>query len=210
MRPVSLAGQAHHRERYPMPASLDFFYDVASPYSYLAAHRLSHMTPHDGLSIHWRPILLGGVFRATGNTMPAAVPARARYLLNDLERWAKRDDIPFVYSSSFPHNSLLAMRALSAAEPDQLINLSMRLFKAAWVDNQNISEPNVVRDALGSGSEKLLEATQDPVIKERLKATTQDAIDKGAFGAPAFVVEDALYWGNDRLEMAIEHAKSIG
>ena len=192
-----------------MPASLDFFYDVASPYSYLAAHRLTHMTPHDGLDIRWRPILLGGVFRATGNTMPAAVPARARYLLNDLERWAERDDIPFVYSSSFPHNSLLAMRALSAAEPDQLVALSMRLFKAAWVDDRNISEPDVVQDVLGSSAEVLLKATQDPAIKDRLKSTTQDAIDKGAFGAPAFVVGDALYWGNDRLEMALEHALSF-
>ena len=98
---------------------------------------------------------------------------------------------------------------LSAAEPEQLIDLSMTFFKAAWVDDLNISEPEVVGHILGDEGRNLLETTQDPQVKEKLKRTTQDAIDKGAFGAPAFVVGDALFWGNDRLEMAIESAVSV-
>ena len=99
------------------------------------------------------------------------------------------------------------MRALTAAPADRLKDLSLALFRAAWVDNQDIAEPGVVSAVLGSEGEALLEATRDPVIKGKLKLTTQEAIDAGAFGAPTFVVGDALFWGNDRLEMAVEYAQ---
>ena len=192
-----------------MTAPIHFYYDVASPYSYLSAHRLVEMDAQADVEVHWRPILLGGIFRATGNTMPAAVPAKARYLLDDLARWALRDRIPFHYSSSFPHNSLLAMRVLSAAQPDTLVELSMRLFRAAWVDDRNISEESVIHEVLGPDFEGLLMETQNPIVKDCLKQTTQEAIDNGAFGAPAFMVNNTLFWGNDRLDMAVDYAVSL-
>ena len=186
-----------------MQGALDFYYDIGSPYSYIAAARIEDAAQERGVTVRWRPFLLGGVFRAVGNTMPAAVPARAKYMLDDLRRWADALKIPFNFSSSFPHNTLLAMRALSAAKSTELVALSQSLFRAAWVDNLDVSSPDVVAQALGETGPSLIQATQHPEIKERLKTTTQAAIDAGAFGAPSFVVDGALFWGNDRLEQAL-------
>ena len=184
---------------------LDFYYDIASPYSYLSAARINALAANAGVQVNWKPFLLGGVFKTVGNTMPASVPARAVYLHQDLQRWAERDGIEFRFSSTFPHNSLLAMRALTAAPADALVSLSLSLFRATWVDNQDLSDPMVVTAALGDHS-ALVEAASDPVIKKQLIDTTTQAIEAGAFGAPAFVTGGELFWGNDRLEMAIAAA----
>jgi len=196
------------KERIIMSQPLDFYYDIASPYSYLAAARIDDLAQESGVHVQWKPFLLGGVFRAVGNTMPAAVPARGRYLARDLLRWAEKHAIPFNFSSSFPHNSLVAMRALTAAPPDQIRPLSQALFRAAWVEDLDVSDPTVVGTVLGEHGGTLLEAAQDPAVKEQLKVLTQAAIDAGAFGAPSFVVGGELYWGNDRLAMAVEAARS--
>lgn len=187
-------------------AALDFYYDIASPYSYIAAARLEPLAAAAGVTVNWRPFLLGGVFAATGNKMPAAVPARGRYLFADLLRWSKKHGIPFRFSSSFPHNSLVAMRALTAADDSERVAATHALFRAAWVEDRNVSKPEVVAEALGARGAALVEAAGDAAVKERLKATTQAAIDAGAFGAPSFVVGGVLLWGNDRLEWAIEEA----
>ena len=189
-----------------MSSTIEFFYDIASPYSYLAAHRiykLSASTP-----IEWCPVLVGGIFKATGNTMPAAVPARASYIRKDLLRWANRHNTPFVFSSSFPHHSLLAMRALTALSHQERIDFSMALFKAAWVDNRDIAKADVLAEIFGQRASQILNETQNPDVKNALKAMTQKAIDHGAFGAPSFLINHQLYWGNDRLEMALECASS--
>ena len=191
-----------------MSNHLEFYFDVSSPYSYLSAVRLHRLSETCEVSIHWKPFLLGGVFRSVGNVMPAALPARGRYLLKDLERWAQKEDIPFTFSSSFPHNSLRAMRALTAAHPTELIALSLAVFRGAWVENQNISDPTVLMALLGERGPSLMQAAEDPRIKEQLKTTTAAAVDHGAFGAPNFVVQDELFWGNDRLLMALEAAQS--
>jgi len=183
-----------------------FYYDIGSPYSYLAATRIERLSDTRNVEVTWRPFLLGGVFRAAGNTMPAAVPARGRYMLADLRRWAEKENVPFTFSSSFPHNSLLAMRCLTAADARELIPLSMKLFRATWAEDRNISDPEVVADILGDRAKVLLERARDPGVKNRLRATTDAAVSAGAFGAPTFVVGDALFWGNDRLDWALEAA----
>ncbi len=185
---------------------IQFYYDIASPYSYVAAARIERVAADAGVSVRWVPFLLGGVFRSVGNTMPAAVPARGAYLLTDLNRWAKRDGIEFKFSSSFPHNSLLCMRALTAAPAELLIPLSQALFRAAWVEDKDISDPAIVTEVLGEYAH-LVEAASNPETKAALIQTTSEAVDLGAFGAPTFVVNEEIYWGNDRLEMAIEAAR---
>ena len=189
-----------------MTASLAFFYDVASPYSYLTFARIHDVAPQYQVSIDLCPFLLGGVFRATSNVMPAANLVRAKYLRKDLERWAGRDETPFQFSSSFPHNSLHAMRAITAASSENRVEVSRRLFEAAWVKDLNISLPEVCADALGEYG-FLLEEGQAPAIKEKLKHETARAVEAGAFGAPFFLVGKEGYWGNDRLEMALEYAR---
>ncbi len=184
-----------------------FYYDIGSPYSYIAAHRIEELAAARGVEVTWRPLLLGGVFRAAGNTMPAAVPARGRYMLTDLQRWASHAHIPFRFSSSFPHNTLLAMRVLTAADADELIPLSLALFRATWADDRDIGDPAVIADVLGDRAEALMGKAREVGTKNRLRATTDAAVAAGAFGAPTFVVGDALYWGNDRLEWALDAAR---
>lgn len=184
-----------------------FYYDIGSPYSYIAANRIERLAAEREVEVTWRPFLLGGVFRAAGNTMPAAVPARGRYMLTDLKRWAAREQLPFRFSSSFPHNTLLPMRVLTAADADELIPLSLALFRAAWADDRDISDPEVIVDVLGARAETLMARAREMGAKNRLRATTDAAVAVGAFGAPTFVVGDALYWGNDRLEWALDAAR---
>ena len=191
-----------------MSSALQFFYDVASPYSYLSFMRIGDVAKAHNVSVIYRPFLLGGVFRATNNQMPAAVPARATYLLKDLARCAGRWNIPFNFSSSFPHNSLHAMRAITAAKDADLVQVSRLVFEAAWYHDLNIADLEVLASVLGDHRE-LLEDGQNPAVKEKLKATTADAVSLGCFGAPYFVVGEDGYWGNDRLEMAVEQMISL-
>ncbi len=185
---------------------LEFFYDIASPYSHIAAHRIGPRAAELGVEVQWRPFLLGGVFKAVGNRPPAGLKEKAAFMLQDLHRWAARSDLGFQFSSSFPHNSIVAQRVLTAAEPEELQPISLALFKAAWIDNQNIGDPAVVAAVLGERAEALLTKAQEQPVKDRLRAVTEEAVRRGAFGAPTFLVADELFWGNDRLEMALEEA----
>lgn len=191
-----------------MSAPLHFFFDVASPYSYLAFARIHDVASAHGVSISYRPFLLGGVFRATHNQMPSSNPARAQYLLKDLKRCASASQIPFVFSDSFPNNSLLAMRTITAAPIDEQVRIAGKIFKGAWVLNRDIGMPDVLASLLGEDT-KYLHQTNQQSVKDMLRKTTDDAIAAGAFGAPFFLVNDESFWGNDRLEMAVSYAATV-
>ena len=188
-----------------MSATLQFFYDVASPYSYFAFVRMQDVCRRQEVSVKYRPFLLGGVFRATNNQMPASNPARGRYLLKDLQRWSVVTQIPFKFSSSFPHNSLMAMRTITAAHDTDRNRIAGKIFEAAWIHDLNIGSPGVLADILGEDV-ALLEKSAEKSVKDELRSTTDDAVAAGAFGAPFFLVGDEGYWGNDRLEMAVNYA----
>ena len=185
-------------------AHIDFYYDIASPYSYLAAARIGRLA--GDLEVRWTPFLLGGVFNATGNQPPASVPARAPYLLADLHRWARRHDTPFKMSTHFPAHTLLAQRVLTAAAEEERATLSLALFRAHWVEDRPVSSAEDLRPLLGDRADALLSAAADPAVKDRLRSVTERAVERGAFGAPSFFVREELFWGNDRLEMAVELA----
>ena len=191
-----------------MPATLQFFYDVASPYSYLAFSRIEDDCKRQEVSFEERPFLLGGVFRATSNQMPAANPARGRYLLRDLERWANAHEISFKFSSSFPHNSLLAMRTITAAPQLDRRRVASKIFEAAWVHNRDIGSADTLGEVLGNDI-SYLRRSSDQIVKDELRSTTDEAVAAGAFGAPFFLVGQEDFWGNDRLEMAVRHAASV-
>jgi len=176
--------------------TLEFFFDVASPYSYLASSRVEAIAGDCGATLQWRPFLLGGVFKLTGNAPPATLVPRARYLFTDLQRWAAFYGVPFAMNPSFPPNSLQAMRALTALPPEQLPAAAHALFHAYWVHGRQF-DPEVIAAAAG---EEALARTSDPAVKQALIAATQEAVDRGAFGAPTFFVDhDQMFFGNDRL-----------
>ncbi|MFT5684478.1 MAG: 2-hydroxychromene-2-carboxylate isomerase [Myxococcota bacterium] len=186
--------------------SIEFFFDIASPYSYLAATQIGAIGQRVGLPVLWRPFLLGGVFRAVGNQPPATLTARAPYLMADLYRWAKHYDVPFAFPSVFPMNSLLAMRALTAVPPLGRPEAALSLFQAYWANNLDLTRPEVIARLIGEGPTM---AAVDPDIKGQLRSATEQAVERGAFGAPTIFVGEEMFFGNDRLHFVEAAAKKI-
>jgi 2-hydroxychromene-2-carboxylate isomerase len=197
---------------------VDFFYDFACPYAYLAHERVDAACARHGATVRWRPFLLGGVFRAIGTPdLPAAhMPAsKARMNLLDMHRWAAFFGVPFQMPPTHPNRTVLALRAAIAS--GDLERASKALFAAYWAEGLDASQPAVVRAALdraGFDGAALVARAEEPAIKEALRAATDEAIAAGVFGAPAFVVtirdepgrDDAveLFWGQDRLVLVEE------
>ena len=195
MRRPLVAVLTYASRRWPL-AKLEFFYDIASPYSYLAAVRVEAIAADCGAELSWRPFLLGAVFRDVGNQPPALVPARGRYMFKDLKRWAAYYGVPFHFPSVFPTNSLLAMRALTALDNADRAEASLALFHAYWADNRDAGDPEIVLDVLGAAT---VERASDPAVKQALKDTSAEAVERGTFGAPTFFVGKEMWFGNDRL-----------
>jgi len=194
------------------PVFAEFFFDIGSPYSYLAASQMDELGARTGARIWWRPFLLGGVFKATGNVPPATLPARAPVMLTDLMRWAAHYGIPLAFPSYFPGNMLQTQRALIAAErasgEASMRRFAARLFTAYWAEGVDVSRPGVLEDLADEvelDGAALVAATADPSIKQALLDATQSAVERGAFGAPTFFVGQELFFGNDRL-MFVEAA----
>jgi 2-hydroxychromene-2-carboxylate isomerase len=183
-----------------MSQKVEFFFDVVSPYSYIAAIQVARSEALKGAE--WKPFFLGGVFKATGNVPPLSVPAKGRYMAKDLKRLFAYYDTRFSFPTVFPANSLTAMRALCAAEPAQVQALALTLFDAYWGQGKNIGDAEVLAELLPAA---LLAQAGDDAVKEKLKANTDDAVARGAFGAPSFFVGDDLYFGEDRVFL-VEHA----
>jgi 2-hydroxychromene-2-carboxylate isomerase len=192
--------------------TIDFYFDFASPYSYLAATQLPAVAARTGAKIVYKPFVLMAVFKATTNDMPAKVPTKAQYMLRDLGRWARHYGVPFRFSSHFPLNTIKAMRLVLVAEEQGRAELAVEAaFRAMWAEDRDLTSPEVLADvarAAGLDPESALAAIETPAIKDRLRACTDEAIARGAFGAPAIFVGDELFWGNDRLHFIEEAARS--
>jgi 2-hydroxychromene-2-carboxylate isomerase len=190
---------------------LEFFYDFVSPYSYLASTRVEAVAERVGAVVRLRPFLLGGVFKATGNRAPIEVEAKGRHMWRDLERWSKRLEVPLVRPAVFPASTVLALRAaLAADEQGRLLPFTHAAFRAYWAEGRDLSQPDVVAAAgTAAGLDGAALVAAAPAFKERLAKETQQAVDRGAFGAPTFFVAGELFVGNDRLdfvEEALRHA----
>jgi 2-hydroxychromene-2-carboxylate isomerase len=190
--------------------TIEFFFDLSSPYSYLASTQMEALGKRTGATVQWKPMVLGAVFKAASNVMPAASPPKARWMLADLERWSREYGVPFKMSSQFPANTIKAMRLVIAADAaGKAVAVARAAFHAMWVDDLDLTQDGVLRDlAQSSGLDpaEALSQCENPAVKDRLRANTDEAIRKGAFGAPAIFVGDELFWGNDRLhhvEMAL-------
>jgi 2-hydroxychromene-2-carboxylate isomerase len=183
---------------------IELFFDVASAYSYLASTQVDALGERLGVPIRWRPMLLGGVVKATGNRVPLEVPAKARYMLMDLQDWVAWYGIRLRFPTHFPPNTLTAMRVLSAVAPEDVPRLAQALFTAYWCDNQNISDAAVLAQVIaasGFPADALVARAQEQDVKDALRRTTDEAIARGAFGAPTFFFAGRMFWGNDRLPL---------
>ena len=193
-----------------MSKTVEFYFDFGSPTTYLAWTQLPKLCADSGATLVYKPILLGGIFQATGNASPATIPAKARYMGADLSRFARRYDVPFAFNPHFPINTMRLMRiatALCSASPGDFERYVRAVFVAMWVDGKNLGDTDVLAQTLASAgldAPTLLATASDPNVKEVLKAATTEAIDRGAFGAPTTFVGDQMFFGQDRLEFVKE------
>lgn len=200
-----------------MTQTVDVFYDIASSYSYLACTQLDALATRTGAEIRWRPFLLGGVFKATGNDMPARVPQKARWMLGDLDRWAKKYGIPMRMPSRFPIVTVSTQRALVAAERlfghDAQKKLALALFTAYWGEDRDAADKAVIGEiatSVGLDGAAIVSGIDAQETKDTLRANTEDAVARGAFGAPAMFFDGELFWGNDRLDLLEEAIRAKG
>ncbi|MFV9681172.1 2-hydroxychromene-2-carboxylate isomerase [Pseudomonas sp. NY15367] len=193
-----------------MSKTVEFFFDLGSPASYLAHTQLPDLCRETGATLVYRPMLLGGVFQATGNASPAMIPAKGRYMLRDLARFAERYGVPMGFNPHFPINTLTLMRLLVAVQMHQAERFDdalQALFKAIWVDGLNMGDPVRVAEVLtaaGFDAQALQEQIAEPAVKDALKATTEEAVKRGVFGAPTCFVNGEMFFGQDRLEFIRE------
>lgn len=190
---------------------VEFFWDPASPFTYLAATQIEALARDCGAELRWKPFLLGKVFEATGNRPPISVPAKGKHLFQDLNRWARLYDVPLQFPKSFPVNSVQPERAAIAADnAGQGAAFAKALMSAHWAEGRDISLPEELKAiavSVGLDGDAIINATQDPAVKETLKVNTEDAIKRGVFGAPTFFVGTEMFWGNDRLQLLGAHLK---
>ena len=191
---------------------IEFWFEFASTYSYPAAMRIEALAASRGIRIAWRPFLLGPIFNQQGwNNSPFNVyPVKGQYMWRDMERICARLNLSLRRPSVFPRNGLLAARVACAnSEAAWLPDFVRAIYQANFAEDAEISNPEVVSrclSALGQDAAAILEAAQTPAAKEQLKSNTSEAMDRGIFGAPSFIVGRELFWGNDRLEEALEWA----
>jgi len=195
-----------------MPAQeIELFFDVGSSYSYLTATQITAFATRTGSTVRWRPFLLGAVFKATGNDLPIRVPAKARWLMSDMRAWAAHYKIPFKLPTRFPMITLRPQRLLAAIErtqPAQIPAVALTLFHAYWAEDQDITADPVLAAAVqacGLDPDAFLRAIDAPETKDQLRATTEEAVRRGAFGAPSLFVGDTLFFGSDRLALVEDH-----
>ena len=196
-----------------MTRTVEFYFDVGSPAAYLAWTQLPHLCREAGGTIDFRPMLLGGVFQATGNASPMTVAAKGKYMMGDLQRFARRYGVPLRHNPHFPINTLTLMRAatgLQMREPARFSAFVDATYQAIWVDEKNMNDASTVGavlQAAGFDPAAVMALAADPEVKDRLKSVTQGAVERGVFGAPSFFIDGQLYWGQDRLDFVKEALK---
>lgn len=186
-----------------MARTLEFYFDYGSPYSYLADTQVEAIAQRTGATLVRKPMLLGGVFKATGNHSPAELPQKSAWSAFDMPMWARHYGVPFQRNPFFPVNTLALMRGAAAAQIDgSFERYHPAVFKAMWVEGRNLNEMKEVASVLASAgldAAKFGARIQDPDVKDRLKATTEEAVARGVFGAPTCFVDKMMFFGNDRL-----------
>jgi 2-hydroxychromene-2-carboxylate isomerase len=191
-----------------MARELEFFFDYGSPFSYLADTQLAGLAARTGARLVYRPMLLGGVFKETGNASPITIEAKGRYMRSDLQRWAAHYGLPAPHNEHFPINTMHLMRGAIAADRLAAFAAYHRaIFDAFWRDGLNLADAAIlgaVLERAGVDAQRIAAMAQEHSVKEALRAATDEAVRRGAFGAPTFFVGDEMFWGNDRMTFVEE------
>jgi len=187
-----------------MTKKVDFYFDFISPYSYLAHQKIKTIKD---VSFNYKPVLVGGLHNLQGITAPAFIKAKLKHMISDCDLIAKKDETTFIWNSKFPINSLNIMRGYLFLNNEVKGVYLNQMFDAYWKDNLDISKEEslkIVLEKCKINSNDFFEGIKNPKIKDELKIITQEAHDKEIFGAPTFVVNNKIFWGQDRLEFALD------
>jgi 2-hydroxychromene-2-carboxylate isomerase len=185
--------------------TLEIYWDFSSPFAYLGSTQAEKLAVRTGATLVWRPMLLGGVFKAIGQVdvpLLAWSDAKRRYYLEDLKRFADYWEVPFAFPASFPVLSLKALRLYLALPEERRSSFRERTFAAYWAEGRDIADEGVLRELVGPGADEALARAQSPEGKKALIDATQRAVDHGVFGAPTWIVDGKeLFWGQDRIPL---------
>jgi 2-hydroxychromene-2-carboxylate isomerase len=190
-----------------MIKSIDFYFDFISPYSYLAHKEIKTLKEKKNIIFNYKPILVGGLHNLQGITAPAFIKPKLKHMISDCDLIAKKNKSTFIWNSKFPINSLNIMRGylfINEEAKDLYLNV---IFDAYWKDDLDTSNEKILETLLKKceiNTNEFFDGIKDPKIKDQLKDVTQEAHDKEIFGAPSFVVNNKIFWGQDRLEFALD------
>lgn len=193
---------------------LEFFFDFASPYSYIASHQIEAVAEKHGTELVWQPFVLGGVFQAIGANAPRDNKPKGEYLLQDLEDLTALYGIPYKQRTEFIIRSILPLRAtLQIPQGQERARAVHALYKGSWAEDQDMSKAEVVVGLLtdaGFDGAALVEGTQQPAVKDELRKNTEDIVSRGGFGAPTYFVDDSkMFWGHDRLDVLDRYLENM-
>jgi len=194
-----------------MTRSFDFYFDFISPYSYLGYKKLNLLNQNNQININYKPILLGGLHNLGNITAPAFNERKMKNMKNDCELIAKKNDIEFKWNTKFPINSLYLMRGYLIIKDDLKKKYFDVCFDAYWKNNIDIAdEKNIdsILETVGQDKIEFIDGIKDTKTKEKLKRITNNAFEIDIFGAPTFVVNNKIFWGQDRLNFAIDEYNS--
>ena len=194
-----------------MIKSFDFFFDFTSPYSYLAHKQIRNIENQYKIDINYMPILLGGLHNLAEIEAPAFIPSKARFMIKDCKLFAEKLNIKFKFNSHFPIQSLNLMRGVLIARKENKTSLYIdKFFDACWKDGLNLNDQKIVDEILKElnfNLETFKLKISEHKIKDELKKRTKDAFSKGVFGAPSFIINNKMFWGQDRLEFVLKEAQ---
>tara|TARA_B100000767_G_scaffold188536_1_gene175863 strand:+ start:2119 stop:2706 length:588 start_codon:yes stop_codon:yes gene_type:complete len=188
----------------------DFYFDFVSPYSFLAHKEIKKIENKTGIKIRYKPILLGGLHNLHGIKAPAFIPAKARHMIKDCKLIAERNNVKFKFNSYFPIRSLNLMRGVLVAEEDNVKNYYIdNIFNTIWQDGLNMNDEIIIQKViknLNINPKTFSLRSTSSLIKDSLRNKTNEAYEKGIFGAPSFVSNNKIFWGQDRIEFALKEA----
>ena len=190
-----------------MNKAVDFYFDFASPYSFLAHKQIRRIEEKENVKINYKPIFLGGLHKLAGITAPAYITSKAKFMIRDCKMVSKKLNIKFKFNPLFPINSLNLMRGLLSINSNLKKSYIDFFFNAYWQDGLDLNDEKIIFDTLKKCKVKkndFLKKIKDQKIKNKLKKLTQDAYDKDIFGTPTFMVNKKIFWGQDRLMYALD------
>ena len=188
----------------------DFYFDFISPYSFLAHKEIRKIESKANIKINYKPVLLGGLHNLHGIKAPAFIPAKAKHMIRDCKLIAERNNVKFKFNSYFPIKSLNLMRGVLVAEEDNIKNYYIdNIFNTVWQDGLNMNDEIIVQKVLKNlnvNPKTFSLRSLSSLIKDSLRNKTTEAYEKGIFGAPTFVSNNKIFWGQDRIEFALKEA----